>query len=773
MSRPYIYISAALILLGLSAPFAQAQPLCPMPPVPERPVAPLAAAADDIHMSADQAETQEDGVSLLRGQAEISRAGEQLRADQIEYRKQEHSATLSGNVEYWQSNAYVSGERADVDFGEETGHFGASSYVLFADGEDGEDGEERERLGQGTAQEGDLYFQRSTTLRNASYTTCDLTDPAWSLHAAEIRLNHETRQGVARNMLLRVHDVPVFYTPWIRFPLHKERTSGFLAPSFGNSNRNGFELQVPWYWNISPSRDMTFAPRLFSDNGVMWSNEFRYLAGPHGNGAARVEYLPDDNGKNGEDRSFVSFLHRQSLFQGRMRALLKFRHVSDQSYLDDFGDTLALSSERMLDRLADFRFSGHENIWNGHWSAALRVQDHQSLDIHLLEEEEPYKRLPQLLFQYHSPYAANGLRHGVGQEWTHFTHSDDRRNITGHRYDISPYVSYRISNAAAFLEPKIQLRYTRYSLEHPSGEQPSGSPLAAYPDPSPDRLAPLLRVDSGLFLERMFQIADREYFQTLEPRLQYLYVPATEQDDLPVFDAGPQTHGLQSLFRDNRFHGKDRIGDDSRIAASLRTRIAAAEHGRTLLELTAGQAFHLRDREATLPRLTQQQQALQQSSKSPLFTEWRLSSARNWDLRGEWQWNHHRNDTEKFVSMLRYRPDPGQRWTVGYREQNETYGNAPIRQFEASFQWRLNPRWSLAGRWSHSLEADEWMEAFAGMEYNGCCLRLRTVMRRFLTDNGQRHQTGVFFEVELKGLTQLGKDTARFFRPQSLHDVLP
>ena len=58
--------------------------------------------------------------------------------------------------------------------------------------------------------------------------------------------------------------VPIFYWPYIRFPLTEERLTGFLFPSIGVSNKTGTDLRVPFYWNIAPSMDMTITPRFMS-----------------------------------------------------------------------------------------------------------------------------------------------------------------------------------------------------------------------------------------------------------------------------------------------------------------------------------------------------------------------------------------------------------------------------------------------------------------------------------------------------------------------------
>ncbi|MFP3481315.1 putative LPS assembly protein LptD, partial [Burkholderia sp. SIMBA_057] len=72
--------------------------------------------------------------------------------------------------------------------------------------------------------------------------------------------------------------LPVFASPWLSFPLSGARRSGILPPTFSLSSSNGFELSVPYYFNIAPNRDLTITPRVISKRGVQVQSTFRYLS---------------------------------------------------------------------------------------------------------------------------------------------------------------------------------------------------------------------------------------------------------------------------------------------------------------------------------------------------------------------------------------------------------------------------------------------------------------------------------------------------------------
>ena len=53
--------------------------------------------------------------------------------------------------------------------------------------------------------------------------------------------------------------------------------SGLLIPTIASSERLGFELQLPYYFNLAPNYDATLTPRWMSERGLMMGGEFRYL----------------------------------------------------------------------------------------------------------------------------------------------------------------------------------------------------------------------------------------------------------------------------------------------------------------------------------------------------------------------------------------------------------------------------------------------------------------------------------------------------------------
>ena len=123
-------------------------------------------------------------------------------------------------------------------------------------------------------------------LRRAVYSPCDLckenpsAPPLWQFKAREITDDKETKLIEFRDATLEIDGWPVFYTPYLSAPDPSvKRASGFLAPSFGNSNTVGFHSALPYFWAIDDDKDLTLAPRFTSRAGPLLAAQYRQRFG--------------------------------------------------------------------------------------------------------------------------------------------------------------------------------------------------------------------------------------------------------------------------------------------------------------------------------------------------------------------------------------------------------------------------------------------------------------------------------------------------------------
>ena len=130
----------------------------------------------------------------------------------------------------------------------------------------------------------DLYFQADTVekvsrddyiLRGGAFTSCAQPSPRWQFVAGEARIRRD-RHVRLHNAFLKVKSIPVFYVPFVQYPIDdEERSTGFLAPNFGSSSEKGLYFSEAFFWAISRSADTTFFLDTHSEGGVGGGTELR------------------------------------------------------------------------------------------------------------------------------------------------------------------------------------------------------------------------------------------------------------------------------------------------------------------------------------------------------------------------------------------------------------------------------------------------------------------------------------------------------------------
>ena len=279
-------------------------------------------------------------------------------------------------------------------------------------------------------------------------------------------------------------------------------------------------------------------------------------------------------------------------------------------------------------------------------------------------------------------------------------------------------------------------------------------------------------MDSGVFLERDFHLRDSGYLHTLEPRLFYLYVPHEDQNNLPVFDSSVFNLDYNALFRENRFSGYDRIGDTNQMTLALGSRLLNRETGRQTASLQVAQSFYLENQDITRQILGAQGELVdiglpEDDFLSPLIIEADANLRDDLTLGAEIYWDMKDNLTRKMALTAQYNPAVGKVINLAYRVRRAETGRirrlpTDIEQSDISFSWPLTSRLNAVGRWNYAVSEGRTLDLFFGVEYEGCCFAVKAVSRRFLSNLDGDFNTGIFLQMELKGLGSIGQRTAEF-----------
>ena len=667
----------------------------------------------EVYLSAKRAELVIDGINRLEGEVELQRGEQHLLAELAEYDADSGRVHARGNVRFFSPVADLAAKEARLSLDGDEARFSGLRFYLH------------EATGRGKADRGLIRPRGVSELDDIAYTSCVPGNEDWLLEAGELKLYHGLGFGAAKDASLWFMGVPLLYTPWLTFPISPERRSGFLVPQAGQSDDAGLDVSIPFYWNIAPNQDATFTPRVMSKRGTQLQGEYRLLA-PRGDLQLYGEYLPSDR-ETDTDRALTS-IRAQRRFGRGWRIHADATDVSDVRYFEDLGTNLSQVSNRFLER------TGAVSYADRRWRMRLRAQDFQLVDRTLLGRPEPYQRLPQLELATRRPQRLLGgpLQWDLRTEWVSFA-SDEL--LEGDRFGIETGLGWRHQRSAYFIHPRVAYRYTAYSLEDDGG--------------NPHTQAPVYSVDTGLFLERQIELAGSDLTQTLEPRLFYLYVPERDQADQPVFDTHLPELDFFRLFDDNRFTGGDRLADANRLTTAVTSRLISNDSGRGLVAFTVGQIHYFDQRDVTLPGEPEPP-----AQRSGLLAEVHARPHERFSGYLQVEWNPEKNRTDRQLAAVGYRPGADRLISLSYRHRRDL--EPALKQIDLSALWPIGSQWSVLGQWSRSLEADRNLQTVLGVEYRSCCWSARLAGRRHISDVDGEDNTGIYFQLELRGLSPLG-----------------
>jgi LPS-assembly protein len=677
---------------------------------------PLSAQPDgNLVIHADHGTLEQSGISTLKGAVLLQQGPYTFAADSVRYDDATHTIFSEAQSLFRDADLLiVKSQRAQYNLDTDFGDFQSTEFSL------------PRQSGRGEAQTLEVQQQKVLILEHSRYTGCPVGREDWVLQSSWLRLDNATGLGTAHNALLKFFHVPVFYMPWFRFPIDNKRRTGFLMPTFGQNQSDGTDIRIPFYVNLAPNYDLLLAPRYMSKRGTQINGDARYLF-EHSEGRLHGEYLGQDQQTHTE-RSFVDYSQQTRLGE-HVAFDAHYASVSDVDYFSDLGGKFDSVFTPYLERTAQLTYQAPAL-----YTLRALVQDYQPLagsenDLNL------YQRVPALFLTARTKNAWRGLGAGIASDFSNFSRSGA---VEGQRLYADPYLRWEQDHSGWFASLRADLTYTAYNLTGPLDGAPS----------APRRTLPEYSFDSGLRFDRL---TSGGQLQTLEPRLFYLYVPYRDQSTLPLFDTGEPDFDFPQLFATNRFSGEDRISDASQLTTVVTSRLLDAQRGIPILTASAGQIYRFLAPRVALPGETPPDRG---SSDYIGDVEYALS--RKWSAASLVLWSPDSGRFDRSEISLRYL-GRGTRFQTSYRFlRATTTQTGAYDQTDTSFSVPVVDGWRLASRVRYSLRDHELLDAFGGIQYETCCWALQTTFRRNLLSADGRYNNGIYFQIELKGLSHIG-----------------
>ncbi len=167
-------------------------------------------------------------------------------------------------------------------------------------------------------------------LNKAWVSSCTQPTPRWRFNTTKANFKRDDYIEMW-SPVLRIKKVPVFWFPYIRYPLDQDRATGFLFPNAGYNGQKGYHISQAFFWAIRRNMDATVNLDYFSQRGVGAAGEYRYRF-PRGMGGELKFYhfkFNDNAPYEDSSASILRFKHNQPL-------PASFRLVADVDYQSSF-----------------------------------------------------------------------------------------------------------------------------------------------------------------------------------------------------------------------------------------------------------------------------------------------------------------------------------------------------------------------------------------------------------------------------------------------------
>lgn len=440
-----------------------------------------------------------------------------------------------------------------------------------------------------------------------AFTTCESDDdsPPWGFTVRKARLEEEG-YGRFHSVALRVQGVPVFYLPYLVWPVKRERSPGLLMPSFGYSTTFGTYLGLPVYLPLGRSYDTTVRFDYFSKGAFGLANEWRWAPVPCNDCNLELYAIWDPNIKQRypgleEWQWRVNGRHDQDDFYG-FRLLAEVEALSDIDFFQELERDFDASTRRDLYSFLYLTRSwgpGTLNVRADHRTTFLakRVDCYASLDpadrppacvvippdcfdIPNPADRPPECRepvfetvdvtlaqLPEVELRVRSSRIGRTPLYWDLISSVNYFNVDRTEGLAGDylRADVFPTLSYSLPSPLWLsVTPRVGGRATYYTASYSEDR-------TSFVDEPIDRTYIAGGIDVvGPSISRVFSSSSKKFSRfkhLIEPRVEYAYLGGTEDtSQIPVFDEVDSTvlTNRARMVLSNRLLGRSREGVSAR-----------------------------------------------------------------------------------------------------------------------------------------------------------------------------------------------------------------
>ena len=474
-----------------------------------------------------------------QGKVNIIYSGAVLYADDMELDNKNNIATAQGSASLKMGEDTLQGDKIVFNIENKTGAV-YKAHAFYARNHFYIKGDKIEKTGENT------YF-----IENPVATTCDGDNPDWQIAGSEMKVTIEG-YGLMKDARLVAKGLPVFYSPFLPFPAKTQRQSGFLVPYLSSSGNDGIDVEVPYFWAISPQMDATFYQRYIEKRGFKEGAEFRYYLGNNSSGTFYGDYMEDTKHITETTDAATSrdwqeihqrwsyYINHQTNFDPQFYVRTDLRQVSDKWYFKDFSAHnyyLDHYSQTADDPFKNVPFQGDQSLRSLESTArVVKSWSNYNLtglisstdDFAAVNNDQTLQKYPEIVFTgIKQPFLKTPLYYEFAGTYDYFYRGEGQK---GHYVDFSPTVSLPF-NIFDYIKviPQFALKETFWSRD---------DNLAGAESKSGDRTILNASLDLSSKLSRVFDVNVQNWEKIqhiIKPEITYSYVPNVSRDNLPDY----------------------------------------------------------------------------------------------------------------------------------------------------------------------------------------------------------------------------------------------
>lgn len=683
-----------------------------------------------VELTADKLIYEQDGnVVTATGNVEIIQRDYVLNADKVIYHQEIDKVVATGNVSMLNPN----GDVIFADHVELTDQmregFIKSIRLLLSD---------QSRM---AAFEGRRTFGTVTELRKVVYSPCRVCDdkpaqpPLWQIKARRVNHNQESKRISYHHAIFELWGLPVAYTPYFSHPDPSiKRKSGFLAPTIGRSSDLGVMFGLPYYYAISPHRDITIAPAIMSREGPLVSAEYRERTRTGKFEFSGSVTRVDDRDINGDETG------RGKETRGHFFGNGAFEFGHD----DRWGFDLAATSDDTY--LRRFKINSEDTLTSRIFVEGLRGRTHASANAYYfrgLEEDEVSSETPIIFpvldYNFIGEPDRFGGRFNIDANALVLQRregADSRRASVAGGWQL-PYVTPHgsVFTLAASVRSDIYHTNGVPNQADPTSAKRGGVIGRVLPQVSLDWRFPLVRTEGGAR-------------QMIEPIVVLVASPyGGNPSSIPNEDSESFEFDDTNLFSPNRFTGLDRWEGGPRANAGVK--LAAYGQSGAQVSFLLGQSFRLR--ENTLFR----QETGLEKKRSDFVGRFYYRPSKYLDYIHRFRLNRNnfgfrRNDIQVLVGP------PYLKFKINYVELDEALTDDQIKtvqELNASLTLRMTKFWSLKAHNRRDIETNQTISSGVGVLFKNECVEFNASFdRRFTRDRDVEPSSSFNFSLILTNI---------------------